>query len=278
MLACEDLIGLIACSKPKAKELCADGATGSRRRTQGPPSDEAPCRARKFSRRLIQPSIVVVTLRSGESGLFETAVLHPESRSGSRIQVQIAIDFLNMHRSVAWLVAAVSLFASIRSTSLAQSDHQQPFLPESSATEQLFDIEFLELAPFPFKADRVAFAWLRGELPASPVVTDSDLAHATISISILDTCPDGETKTVTRPLQTTAFDEMTHLTIRDSEGTTVKHLVARGSNDILIDTWIIGMFVTTGQWTFEIAAELADGRTLFALTLTQFLEGEMRGC
>jgi hypothetical protein len=76
-----------------------------------------------------------------------------------------------MYRSVAWLIAAVSLFAGIRSTSLAQSDHQLPFLSESSASariripgtnnatygpvpgaEQLFDIEFLELAPFPFKA------------------------------------------------------------------------------------------------------------------------------
>jgi hypothetical protein len=128
-------------------------------------------------------------------------------------------------------------------------------------------------------SDRVALAWLRGVLPASsPALTDSDLAHATISISVLDTCPDGETETVTRPLRTTAFDEMTHLTIRDSEGTTVKHLVAGGSNDVLIDTWIFGMFITTGRWTFEIAAELVDGRMLFAFTLTQFLKGEMRGC
>jgi hypothetical protein len=32
------------------------------------------------------------------------------------------------------------------------------------------------------------------------------------------------------------------------------------------------------MWTFEIAAEIADGRTLFAFTLKQFLKGEMRGC
>jgi hypothetical protein len=75
-----------------------------------------------------------------------------------------------MRRSVVWLVAAASLFACFGSASLAQSDHQQSFLPESSTsarirvpgtnnathgsvpkTKQLFGIELLELAPSPFK-------------------------------------------------------------------------------------------------------------------------------
>jgi hypothetical protein len=90
-------------------------------------------------------------------------------------------------------------------------------------------------------------------LPASsPTLTDSDLAHARISFSVLDTCPDGDTETVTRPLWTTALDEMIHLTIRYSEGKTVNHLVVGGSNDILIDTWILGMFITSDHWAMDV--------------------------
>jgi hypothetical protein len=71
---------------------------------------------------------------------------------------------------------------------------------------------------------------------------------------------------------------MTHLTIRDSEGAHAEHLTMRGDNDVLLDMMILGMFVCTKTLTVEIAAELADGRTLFAFTLTQFLKGGMRLC
>jgi hypothetical protein len=71
---------------------------------------------------------------------------------------------------------------------------------------------------------------------------------------------------------------MSHLTIRDSEGAPADYLTVDGDNDILLDMWILGMFVCTGTFTFEFAAELADGRALFAFTLTQFLKGGMRGC
>jgi hypothetical protein len=77
---------------------------------------------------------------------------------------------------------------------------------------------------------------------------------------------------------TTAYDTLTHLTIRDSEGAQAEYLTVGRDNDIVLDMWILGMFVCTGTVTVEIAAELADGRTLFAFTLTQFLKGGMRDC
>jgi hypothetical protein len=131
-------------------------------------------------------------------------------------------------------------------------------------------------------SDRVVFAWLRGWIGHSPIpITDSDLAHATLSVTDSATYPDGrsdEPETHTVPLQTTAYNEMTHLTIRDSEGAHARHLTIGGDNDVLLDMLILGMFVCTKTLTVEIAAELADGRTLFAFTLTQFLKGEMRDC
>jgi hypothetical protein len=33
------------------------------------------------------------------------------------------------------------------------------------------------------------------------------------------------------------------------------------------------MFIRKGDWIISFAAELEDGRTLFALTLTQYVEG-----
>jgi hypothetical protein len=130
-------------------------------------------------------------------------------------------------------------------------------------------------------SDRVVFAWLRGYIGHSPIpITDSDLAQATLSVTTSTTYPDGrsdEPETYTIPLAT-AYTTMMHLTIRDSEGAHADYLTNGWNNDIVFDMWILGMFVCTGTVTVEIAAELADGRTLFAFTLTQFLKGEMRDC
>ena len=66
-------------------------------------------------------------------------------------------------------------------------------------------------------------------------------------------------------------------------------MALEGRNDILTDYWIPGPFVQTGVWTFEVEASLPEGEKeggeggevregkgacLFALTLTQWLEGE----
>jgi hypothetical protein len=40
--------------------------------------------------------------------------------------------------------------------------------------------------------------------------------------------------------------------------------------------WLWGDWMRAGDWTFAIAAELEDGKNLFALTLTQYLDGSLR--
>jgi len=56
----------------------------------------------------------------------------------------------------------------------------------------------------------------------------------------------------------------------------VDFLTSGGDNDILLDMWIISQWIRAGDWTFAVSAELADGRTLFAVTLTQYLKGGLR--
>lgn len=66
---------------------------------------------------------------------------------------------------------------------------------------------------------------------------------------------------------------MTHLAIRHSEGAPVDRMTAVGDNDILLDMWVLGMFIRKGDCTISVAAELPYGRCLFALSLTQYVEG-----
>jgi hypothetical protein len=78
------------------------------------------------------------------------------------------------------------------------------------------------------------------------------------------------------PLRTTAFSDVAHLSIRNATGAYVEHLMSSGRNDILTDYFIPGMFLRTGTWTFEVVAELGDGACLFAIALTQWLEGRLK--
>lgn len=91
--------------------------------------------------------------------------------------------------------------------------------------------------------------------------------------------PDGssdEPQTYTIPLQTMAYNDHAHFSIRDVAGTHVDYITTGGANDALLDMRIFGDFIRAGDWTFAIAAELEDGRTLFALMLTQYLGGSLR--
>jgi len=80
----------------------------------------------------------------------------------------------------------------------------------------------------------------------------------------------------TVPLRTTAFNNMAHLSIRDAEGKHVACLTGKGDNDILTDFMIPGMFVQPGTWTFGVESSLPDGRWLFSMQLTQWLNGGLK--
>jgi len=147
--------------------------------------------------------------------------------------------------------------------------------------DQLFQIEFLEIAPTPIPVDRIFFVYLKGEIPP-PKKRDlehlgEDLANATLSITMDAVYQDGTpagARTYTVPLRTTSFG-LAHLSIRNSTGVYTDHLTSGGTNDILTDYWIPGMFLRTGTWTFEVVASLRDGTCLFAMSLTQWLEGQL---
>lgn len=107
-------------------------------------------------------------------------------------------------------------------------------------------------------------------------MNDTDLAGAVISITSSAAYPDGSSdqpEDFRVPLQTTVYNDNAHLAIRNSAGEHVDSLTSSGPNDILLDMWIIGQFIRAGDWTFEFAAELGDGRNLFSLKLTQYLDG-----
>lgn len=106
------------------------------------------------------------------------------------------------------------------------------------------------------------------------------MSEATLKLTSSAVYPNGEVEdpeSITIPLEATVFNMYTHLSIRNEEGEHVEHLTTAGANDILLD-WglLIGDYMRAGDWTFDVAAELPDGRTLFALTLTQFLNGRSR--
>ncbi|KAL9618330.1 MAG: hypothetical protein Q9160_006912 [Pyrenula sp. 1 TL-2023] len=150
--------------------------------------------------------------------------------------------------------------------------------------EQLFDIELFEIAPLTIPVDQIVFQLLRGEISPSkrhdldPAHLDQLLQTATLTITLSAVLSDGkqeDAKSYAVPLRTTAFGDVAHLSIRESMGTYVEHLSSSGRYDILTDSFIPGMFLRTGTWTFEVVAKLGDGTCLFAMSLTQWLEGRL---
>ncbi|KAL9106464.1 MAG: hypothetical protein Q9227_008495 [Pyrenula ochraceoflavens] len=149
--------------------------------------------------------------------------------------------------------------------------------------EQLFEIELLEIAPSTIPVGQIFFQLLRGEIPSSKrkdlAQLNKLLTTATITITGSAILPDGkheDAKSYTVPLRTTAFADAAHLSIRDATGAYVDYLSSSGRNDILTDSVIPGMFLRTGTWTFEVVAKLDDGTCLFAISLTQYLEGRLK--
>ncbi len=52
------------------------------------------------------------------------------------------------------------------------------------------------------------------------------------------------------------------------------YLTVGMTNDILTDYMHPAIFIERGMWTFRVRADLEDGRCLFAIELTQWLEGK----
>lgn len=76
---------------------------------------------------------------------------------------------------------------------------------------------------------------------------------------------------------TTSFNDLAHLTIRDSRGVQVDYMPSSGRSDILLDFQILTMFLRSGMWTFKVDARLGDkdNSCLFSMSLTQWLDGRL---
>ncbi|CAJ2507674.1 Uu.00g088600.m01.CDS01 [Anthostomella pinea] len=153
--------------------------------------------------------------------------------------------------------------------------------------DQLFEVDFLEIAPTPILADRVFFVYLRVYLPDDKrgyqELLDKHLPDAKLAVSSSAVYPDGahdEKQTTTVPLKTMMnlnHLSSAHLSVRDQEGTQVDYLPSKGG-DLLLDFEIPTMFLRSGTWAFYIDARLGDedDTCLFAMSVTQWLDGSLR--
>lgn len=92
--------------------------------------------------------------------------------------------------------------------------------------------------------------------------------------------PDGSIDnedSATGPLRTTPFNDLAHLTIRNTSGVQVDYVASSGRSDILLDFQFLTMFLRSGMWTFKVDARAGDQNNtcLFAMKLTQWLEGRL---
>lgn len=133
--------------------------------------------------------------------------------------------------------------------------------------------------------DRVFFIYLRGGIPKSKPaqlgLSDDGLTNATLKVGASVIYPNGDNgpyDSVTKPFQTTNFNQFVHLLIRDEYGEHVNFLPSNGRGDMLLDFQIPNMFLRTGLWTFYVDARTGDvnDTCIFAMYVTQWLEGDLR--
>ncbi|KAL2856116.1 hypothetical protein BJX68DRAFT_230012 [Aspergillus pseudodeflectus] len=151
--------------------------------------------------------------------------------------------------------------------------------------EQVLKIQFLEIAPTPIIADRVFFVYLRGYLPESIRqrlgLLDDRLVNATLTVSLSAVYPDGsrdDEESWTIPFKTMPYNDFAHLTIRDASGVQVDYMPSSDRSDLLLDFQIPTIWLRSGMWTFKVDARAGDANNtcLFAMSLTQWLDGELR--
>ncbi|KAI0433414.1 hypothetical protein F5Y09DRAFT_351487 [Xylaria sp. FL1042] len=145
--------------------------------------------------------------------------------------------------------------------------------------DQLFQIEFLEIAPSPVPVNQLFFVMLSGYIVNSHKEIQSqpgdDLSNATLSITasvILENGDPLHLGTITFPFRTIPLTDHVFIALRESNGAFVDHFTYTGDYDILATYWFPGWALDTGTYTFEIVASLKDETCLFALTFTQWLE------
>jgi hypothetical protein len=74
------------------------------------------------------------------------------------------------------------------------------------------------------------------------------------------------------------YNDFAHLTIRDASGVQVNYMPSSDRSDLLLDFQIPTIWLRSGMWTFKVDARAGDANNtcLFAMSLTQCLDGELR--
>ncbi|KAK6439376.1 hypothetical protein LTR95_004423 [Oleoguttula sp. CCFEE 5521] len=144
--------------------------------------------------------------------------------------------------------------------------------------EQLFEIEFIEIAPYPIVSDHVFYIWMYGSIWRDRAInlTEEMLANATLTIKFNITYVDGSFdyfKPLTIPMAPTALSRWNHIDIRNTTGSHKEHMVL-GGNDVVSDGVILRHWVVAGNWTMEFDARISDGRCLFDFSMTQWVDGD----
>lgn len=133
-------------------------------------------------------------------------------------------------------------------------------------------------------SDRIFFVYLRGSIPEFKKrelgLHDRDLFNATVTVSSSAQYSDGshaDEESITIPLKTIPINDVAHLMIRDAGGRQVDYLPSSDQSDIILDFGIPTTFLKSGMWTFKVDARVGDkdNTCLFAMSLTQWLEGHM---
>ncbi|KAL4874380.1 hypothetical protein BJY04DRAFT_226127 [Aspergillus karnatakaensis] len=171
-----------------------------------------------------------------------------------------------------------------REDSFPVPGHNNAFYDAVPKEEQVFEIEFLEIAPTPIIADRLFFIYLRGEVSESKKkemgLPDGPLVDATITARSSAIYADGsmaDEQSLTLPLKTMGLSDEAHLVIRDSDGHGIEYMSSSDRNDFLLDFQLPFWWLRSGLWTFKVDVRLgdADNTCLFALALTQWLDGDL---
>jgi len=126
------------------------------------------------------------------------------------------------------------------------------------------------------------FSFVRGKIPPSktdPAHLDKLLTNVTVTLSLSADLPDGtheDERHYTAPLRSTDGPSGAHVFIRNEKGLFVEHLSSSGSHDIVTDCILPSIYIKAGTWTWKLVARLEDETCLFAVALTQWMDGNMR--
>ncbi|KAF9891145.1 hypothetical protein FE257_005081 [Aspergillus nanangensis] len=168
-----------------------------------------------------------------------------------------------------FLTVCAAALAITQQPLMAQENRLQVPVPGHNAAvydavpkeDQIFQIEYLEIAPTPIISDRLFFLYLRGDLPESKTkelgLPDGPLTDATLTVRSSAVYADGslaDEDSLTLPLKTMLLSDESHLAIRDKSGGQVEYMSSSDRSDFILDFQFPVLWMRSGLWTFKVEA------------------------